>query len=76
LDNLEVERRRGITVKAQTASMFYNYDKSDVDQGKEEEEFLLNLIDTPVKLFSIFFKPKILLLFHCVSYNINKKGSH
>ena len=47
LDNLEVERRRGITVKAQTASMFYNYG-SDVEGGEEEEEFLLNLIDTPV----------------------------
>jgi len=39
LDRLEVERKRGITVKAQTASMFYEYD------GKE---YLLNLIDTPV----------------------------
>ena len=39
LDNLEVEKRRGITVKAQTASMFYNYD---------DKEYLLNLIDTPV----------------------------
>ena len=39
LDSLEVERRRGITVKAQTASMFYNVD---------DKEYLLNLIDTPV----------------------------
>ncbi|CAF0708288.1 unnamed protein product [Brachionus calyciflorus] len=35
LDRLEVERKRGITVKAQTASMFYKND------------YLLNLIDTP-----------------------------
>ncbi|XP_072040035.1 translation factor Guf1, mitochondrial-like [Amphiura filiformis] len=38
LDKLQVERERGITVKAQTASMFYQY------KGKT---YLLNLIDTP-----------------------------
>lgn len=38
LDKLQVERERGITVKAQTASMFYEYN------GKT---YLLNLIDTP-----------------------------
>lgn len=38
LDKLKVERERGITVKAQTVSMFH---KSD---GRE---YLLNLIDTP-----------------------------
>ncbi|OWA52151.1 Translation factor Guf1, mitochondrial [Hypsibius exemplaris] len=38
LDRLEVERERGITVKAQTASLFYELD------GKT---YLLNLIDTP-----------------------------
>ncbi|CEI95669.1 Putative GTP-binding protein LepA [Rhizopus microsporus] len=38
LDKLKVERERGITVKAQTVSMFYQY------KGKE---YLLNLIDTP-----------------------------
>ena len=38
LDKLQVERERGITVKAQTASMFYEHD------GKK---YLLNLIDTP-----------------------------
>src|ERR1700722_2135054 len=38
LDKLQVERERGITVKAQTASMIYAY------KGKE---YLLNLIDTP-----------------------------
>ncbi|KKT00968.1 MAG: Membrane GTPase LepA, partial [candidate division TM6 bacterium GW2011_GWF2_43_17] len=38
LDQLQVERERGITVKAQTASMFYT---------KDGVTYLLNLIDTP-----------------------------
>ncbi|XP_037943999.1 translation factor waclaw, mitochondrial [Teleopsis dalmanni] len=38
LDSLQVERERGITVKAQTASIFYMYNN---------QKYLLNLIDTP-----------------------------
>lgn len=38
LDKLQVERERGITVKAQTASLFYEY---------KGQTYLLNLIDTP-----------------------------
>jgi elongation factor 4 len=38
LDKLQVEKERGITVKAQTASMLYCY---------KESWYLLNLIDTP-----------------------------
>lgn len=38
LDRLQVERERGITVKAQTATLVYNYQGID---------YLLNLIDTP-----------------------------
>nr|CAG4712546.1 unnamed protein product [Naegleria fowleri] len=38
LDRLQVERERGITVKAQSCAMFYEYN------GKK---YLLNLIDTP-----------------------------
>ncbi|XP_045448538.1 translation factor GUF1 homolog, mitochondrial [Melitaea cinxia] len=38
LDQLPVERERGITVKAVTASLNYTFDN---------EEYLLNLIDTP-----------------------------
>ncbi|XP_069780847.1 translation factor GUF1, mitochondrial isoform X2 [Narcine bancroftii] len=38
LDKLQVERERGITVKAQTATLFYNHG------GRT---YLLNLIDTP-----------------------------
>jgi len=39
LDKLQVERERGITVKAQTSSMIY--------QTTDGQDFLLNLIDTP-----------------------------
>uniref|UniRef100_A0A673LND8 GUF1 homolog, GTPase n=1 Tax=Sinocyclocheilus rhinocerous TaxID=307959 RepID=A0A673LND8_9TELE len=38
LDKLQVERERGSTVKAQTASLFYQHDG---------QTYLLNLIDTP-----------------------------
>lgn len=38
LDKLDVERQRGITVKAQTCSMLHNY---------KGEDYLLHLIDTP-----------------------------
>jgi small GTP-binding protein len=40
LDNLQVERERGITVKAQTASMFYRDPRTGF-------AYVLNLIDTP-----------------------------
>ena len=38
LDKLDVERERGITVKAQTCSMIYNH---------EGRDYLLHLVDTP-----------------------------
>ena len=38
LDKLDVERERGITVKAQTCSMLYNH---------KGEDYLLHLVDTP-----------------------------
>jgi small GTP-binding protein len=38
LDKLDVERERGITVKAQTCTMIYNY---------KGEDYLLHLVDTP-----------------------------
>ncbi|KAJ2889748.1 Translation factor guf1 mitochondrial, partial [Coemansia aciculifera] len=38
LDKLKVERERGITVKAQSVSMFYEH---------KGEQYLMNLIDTP-----------------------------
>lgn len=38
LDNLEVERERGITIKSQSVRLEYNYNN---------EKYILNLIDTP-----------------------------
>ena len=38
LDKLDVERERGITVKAQTCSMIYNH---------KGDDYLLHLVDTP-----------------------------
>jgi len=40
LDTLEVERQRGITVKAQSCSLLYK-------DAKSNEDYLINLVDTP-----------------------------
>lgn len=46
MDTLKVERERGITVKAQTASMLYKH-KHLEDGELKEQDYVLNLIDTP-----------------------------
>jgi GTP-binding protein LepA len=45
LDKLEVERARGITIKAQTATIFYR--KHGTEKFDLENTYLLNLIDCP-----------------------------
>lgn len=62
LDRLQVERERGITVKAQTASLIY------IHKG---QTYLLNLIDTPVRHW--FFVADIFHIFqyYYVDFDIN-----
>lgn len=47
LDKLQVERERGITVKAQTATMFHKHNSHIATNPEDMPAFLLNLVDTP-----------------------------
>jgi GTP-binding protein LepA len=43
LDNMDLERERGITIKSHAIQMNYKYQK----EGEKEDQFVFNLIDTP-----------------------------
>jgi GTP-binding protein LepA len=45
LDKLQVEKERGITVRAHTTSLVYKHN--------DGQSYLLNLIDTPVRSLSL-----------------------
>lgn len=46
LDTLELEQERGITIKMQTARMFFKYSGSKIE-FHSPEPYILNLVDTP-----------------------------
>ncbi|MDR1001567.1 MAG: translation elongation factor 4 [Clostridiales bacterium] len=50
LDNMELERERGITIKAQAVRLIVHPPQSrssEADKSTDESEYVLNLIDTP-----------------------------
>ena len=68
LDKLDVERERGITVKAQTCTMIYNHLGQD---------YLLHLVDTPGYVFALpdRYRTKPMLIL-CSDMLISEPKSH
>lgn len=46
LDDMDLEKERGITIKSHAIQMDYNYD-GNKDEFKDKKPYVLNLIDTP-----------------------------
>lgn len=46
LDDMDLEKERGITIKSHAIQMDYNYDGQN-DEFKSKQPYVLNLIDTP-----------------------------
>jgi elongation factor 2 len=46
-DTRDDEKERGITIKSTGVSMYYKYDLNQNPQNPKEEEYLINLIDSP-----------------------------
>src|ERR1700679_1953365 len=47
LDDMDLERERGITIKASAVTVFHDHKVADGPNGPIVEKFMLNFIDTP-----------------------------
>ena len=47
LDDMDLEKERGITIKSHAIQMEYEYEPADADSDLKKGKYILNLIDTP-----------------------------
>src|SRR3954463_7251910 len=47
LDDMDLERERGITIKASAVTVFHDHTYADGPKKGQTEQFMLNFIDTP-----------------------------